>query len=268
VNKTAIIWILSVVITLASVIYQRLTGPTHPVSGSVEINGENIEYKLLRTFDTVSDAEMIIEVINQNVTGEIAWKRFKSRDTLLTEPLPRKGDNLIVTIPKQPMAGKVIYQVALIDESGAKYNLTDKPIIIRFKGPVPLYILIFHITFMFGGMLLATRTGFEAIFRRNNIYRLTVLTSVFIFLGGIIFGPIVQKFAFDAFWTGWPLGHDLTDNKTAVALIFWLIALWRLRKNKDERKSVIVASAVTFIIFLIPHSVLGSEIDYTKIEQP
>jgi hypothetical protein len=210
---------------------------------------------------------MIIKTANQNITGEITWKRFKSHDSLLTEPLPRNGDSLIVTIPKQPMAGKVIYQVALIDASGAKYNLTDESIIIRFKDPVPLYVLILHVIFMFGGMLLATRTGFEAILSRNNIYGLTVLTSIFVLIGGIILGPIVQKFAFDAFWTGWPFGHDLTDNKTVVALIFWLLALWRVRINRNERKWVIVASVVTLIIFLIPHSVLGSEIDYTKIEQ-
>lgn len=266
-NKTSIIWILSIVITLSSVIYQRLTGPTHPVSGSVEIDEEDIEYKLLRTFDTVADAVMTIEASNQSVTGEISWKRFKSHDTLLTEPLQRSGDSLIVTIPKQPMAGKVIYQVAIIDESGVKHNLTEEPITIRFKGPVPLYVLIFHVIFMFGGMLLATRTGLEAVFRRDNIYGLTILTSISILIGGIILGPIVQKFAFDAYWTGWPFGHDLTDNKTVVAWAFWLIALWRLRKNKDERAWVIVASIVTLIIFIIPHSVLGSEIDYTKIEQ-
>jgi len=76
----------------------------------------------------------------------------------------------------------------------------------------------------------------------------------------------VQKFAFGAFWTGWPLGTDLTDTKTAVALLFWLIAMWRLRRRSGGRVRTIIASVVTLIIFLIPHSLLGSEIDYTEIE--
>ena len=81
----------------------------------------------------------------------------------------------------------------------------------------------------------------------------------------MIFGPIVQKFAFNAFWTGWPWGHDLTDNKTIVAFIFWLIALIRLIKNKEKRGWALVASIVLLVIYLIPHSVLGSEIDYTQV---
>ncbi|MCK4406396.1 MAG: hypothetical protein KAV44_01845, partial [Bacteroidales bacterium] len=91
------------------------------------------------------------------------------------------------------------------------------------------------------------------------------ITTICLFIGGLILGPIVQKFAFDAFWTGWPWGHDLTDNKTIVAFIFWLIALIRLIKNKEKSGWALVASIVLLVIYLIPHSVLGSEIDYTQV---
>ncbi len=55
-------------------------------------------------------------------------------------------------------------------------------------------------------------------------------------LGGFLLGPIVQKYAFGAFWTGWPFGEDLTDNKTAVAVLAWLprvtlLALWGSRRT-------------------------------------
>jgi hypothetical protein len=47
----------------------------------------------------------------------------------------------------------------------------------------------------------------------------------------------------------------------------WLVALWKLRKNSENRKWVIIAALVTLAVFIVPHSVLGSEIDYTKIQQ-
>ena len=87
-----------------------------------------------------------------------------------------------------------------------------------------------------------------------------------IFVGGLILGPIVQKYAFDAYWTGWPFGHDLTDNKAAVAMLFWLIAYWRMRKDRRSRAWPLMASIVVLIIWLIPHSMLGSELDYTQLE--
>jgi hypothetical protein len=87
-----------------------------------------------------------------------------------------------------------------------------------------------------------------------------------LFIGGLILGPIVQQYAFGAFWTGWPFGHDLTDNKTIIAFIFWAIALFQVMKKKPKAGIwVIVATIVMLAVYLIPHSVLGSEIDYTQI---
>jgi hypothetical protein len=91
-------------------------------------------------------------------------------------------------------------------------------------------------------------------------------SSPFIFLGGLVFGPFVQKHAFGDYWTGWPFGTDLTDNKTAFAFIFWLIALYRLYRNRGERLWVIIASLVLLAVYMIPHSMLGSEIDHTLVE--
>jgi hypothetical protein len=96
---------------------------------------------------------------------------------------------------------------------------------------------------------------------------LTWITVIFLAIGGLVLGPIVQKYAFDAYWTGWPFGHDLTDNKSLVAFIFWVIALVVLFRTRENRTWPVVAAIVTFIVFLIPHSMLGSEIDYTKEAQ-
>jgi di/tricarboxylate transporter len=121
---------------------------------------------------------------------------------------------------------------------------------------------------MFFGFWFAVRTGMEAVAKRNNLYKLTLWTTILLFFGGIILGPVIQKYAFGAFWTGWPFGHDLTDNKTLVAFIMWVVALWKMRKNKADRKWAIIAALVTLAVFIVPHSVLGSEIDYTKIQKP
>ena len=115
-------------------------------------------------------------------------------------------------------------------------------------------------------MVFSIRTGIEAFSRRHNTYIFTQYTVILFFLGGLILGPVVQKYAFDALWTGWPFGHDLTDNKTLVAFIFWAIALFKLIKDKKHRTWVLIATAALIAVYLIPHSVLGSEIDYTLIQ--
>jgi len=83
-------------------------------------------------------------------------------------------------------------------------------------------------------------------------------------IGGMILGPVVQKYAFDAYWTGWPFGHDLTDNKSLVAFIFWLVALGYQIRNRQKKSWAVVAAIILLVVYMIPHSVLGSEIDYTQ----
>jgi hypothetical protein len=90
---------------------------------------------------------------------------------------------------------------------------------------------------------------------------------MFLIFGGLILGPVVQKYAFDAYWTGFPFGHDLTDNKTAVAFIGWLIAFLMYKKSNQPKRWALFASILLLIVYLIPHSVLGSELDYKKIDE-
>ena len=176
----------------------------------------------------------------------------------------RVGDNLSFSLPHQPPAGKIEYKITL-DNGLEKKDLTPEPIVLRFTGMVPLFILIPHIILMFLAMLFSTRTGIEALIRGTQTYKYCIWTIILLFAGGLILGPVVQYYAFGAFWTGWPFGGDLTDNKTLIALIFWVIAFFKLRKNPGNILWPVMASVVMLLVYLIPHSVLGSEIDHTKV---
>jgi hypothetical protein len=81
----------------------------------------------------------------------------------------------------------------------------------------------------------------------------------------MILGPLVQKFAFGELWTGVPFGWDLTDNKTLIALIFWILAVLMNRK-KDRPIYTALAAVVLLLVFSIPHSMFGSELDYSSGE--
>jgi len=266
-KRPLVLWILTIAITLSSAVYQRLTGPTRPVRGSVEVGEVDVKYKLLRTHNSTGDAIMSITVADPNIAGELRYRRYKSHDDWSAVPLGRNGNDLVVVIPQQPPAGKVVYQVSLFGGDGTRHTLTDDPIIIRFKGPVPLSVLIMHVVFMFSAMLLSTRAGLEAVADGEKTYPFTLATAILLLMGGLILGPIVQKYAFGAYWTGWPLGHDLTDTKTAFAMLLWVVALWRSRGAGKGRVWIVIAAVVTLAIYIIPHSAFGSELDYTKIDE-
>ena len=271
-SKSALLWVLSVVFTLCFVIYQRYTGPTYPVTGHIQYENTDIKYKLLRTSDASGDQEVKIKAPNNAIKGRFESKRFKKgdtwakgADTLSIVEMKRVGDELIGLVPHQNPAGKVFYKVNLYTDTDNKgIYVRSEPTIIRYKGPVPLWVLLPHIIFIFGAFLFSFRTGLNAYFKGKNTFVYAIVTVICLTLAGGILGPIMQKYAFGAYWTGWPFGHDLTDNKTAVALLFWAIAVFKLWKNKENRKWAIIASIVLIAVYLVPHSVLGSELDYTK----
>lgn len=266
-TKSILLWIFAVVFTLSIATYQRMTGPTYPKRGTITIAEKEIKFKLLRSNSSSSDAIISIENKAKIFGGSILYKRYNSSDDWTEIQMQQNADNIEGSLPKQPAAGKLMYRVFL-KYGNENYALNIEPVVIRFKGDVPPFILIPHILFMFIAMLLSTRTGLEAIFKGKHTYIYSIITFFSLLLGGIILGPIVQKYAFGAYWTGWPFGHDLTDNKTLIAFIFWGIAVFRLYKDKAKNGMAIAAMIVLLMIYLIPHSMFGSELDYEsgKIE--
>lgn len=262
-TRSIFLWILSFVLMAGAGAYQRMTGPTYPVSGKTKIAGETVKYKLIRTWEGDTDAEVTVEVENETIEGRYRFRRFKSFDDWSEKPMEHRGNELIARLPNQPPAGKVEYQI-LLGKNGNFESLEEKPLILRYKGVVPGFVLIPHIITIFLAMMFSMRAGFEALIHGRNLVSQTLWTLILLTVGGMILGPIVQKYAFDAYWTGWPIGTDLTDNKTAAAFIMWILAYLRVRKNPNQRGWVIAAAIVLLAVYMIPHSMLGSEIDYTQ----
>jgi hypothetical protein len=261
--RKGLLWLLAVVITLGSAVYQRMTGPTYPLRGQAVVEGTEIGYRLPRSAETVGDAEVAVPA-PAPIEGWLEWKRFPTEDAWARAPLAREGDRLVGRLPKQPAAGKVAYRVHLGRDDDAPPVTGEEPVILRFKDPVPVWIIIPHVIVIFCAMLFSTAAGLAALDKKRNPRRLVLWTVALLFVGGFILGPLVQKYAFGVAWSGFPIGTDLTDNKTLIAFLAWIVALIMGRKGKPARPFVIAASLITLLIFLIPHSLLGSEYDYSK----
>ena len=264
-SKSVFWWIFAVIFTLSIAYYQRTTGPTYAVKSKIQINNNEIKFKLPRSNDSHIPALITINGVSNNIQGQIEYKKFKTNEEWKIVDLKFEGNKLTGELPNQPPAGKLIYRITLFSD-GKAFTLTEEPVVIRFKGAVPAYVLWPHIILMFMAMLFSTRTGIEAVIKGGKTYNYTFITLILLLFGGMILGPVVQKYAFGEFWTGWPFGKDLTDNKTLVAFVFWIVAWFRLRKDKNKGAWAIVASIILLLIYLIPHSMFGSELDYSSGE--
>lgn len=258
-----VLWLLAVLLTLALAVFQRMTGPSWPVRGTADLAGSEQRYRLPRSHP--GDGDLVVRLTAPaDTTGRLLWRRYPTDERFNLVPMTRDGDRLTAAVPHQPPAGKVEYRVILV-RSGEELVLPlDGAAVARFRGSVPALVLIPHILAMFAGMMVATRALLEALARPGDGARGQVLaTTALLVVGGLILGPIVQKYAFGAFWTGWPLGTDLTDTKTLVAVLGWLPAAVAFSRRKPGRALVVVGWLVMTGVFLIPHSVYGSQLDWT-----
>ena len=250
-------WFLAVVITLVLSIYQRMTGPTNPKRVTVELNGESYKQRLPRS-GVQQDEIITLKGVPSNTTAQIHYRRYPTTDAYTTMDFCWNEDQWQVALPVQPVAGKLQYYITV----GGKDYCADGPLVIRFRNDVPASILVPHILFMFAAMLFAVYTLLLVI-SRKEYRRWLKISVVTLFIGGFILGPLVQHVAFGPWWTGFPFGTDLTDNKTLISFLFFLVALVTLKWKYNKW---IVGLAVLFMvaIFTIPHSSYGSEYDYEK----
>ncbi len=257
------IWffLLALLITLGAAVYQKMTGPTYPKRIKVTLNGKEYKFKLPRSCEGNDSCAIELAIDDNSVTGFLFFKRYKTDEEYTALPLKREGDKLVAKLPGQPPAGKLEYYLELDSREGKVTVPGDNAVVIRFKGVVPKTVLLFHIFFMFFAMLWSNYAGLLAVAGKDGYYKAGVVTLLLILVGGMILGPIVQKYAFGEFWAGIPYGWDLTDNKTLIAFVAWIAAILFNRK-KQNRWLILAAALITIIIFSIPHSMYGSELNY------
>ncbi len=269
-----LLWIAAAVLMFAAAGYQERTGPTYELSGEVEVAGPLHEYDLIRSGDSREDALVLLPIPGDAVTAMLSYRRYPTSDGFTSVPFDREGDELIARLPRQPAAGKLEYFIVVStpDRTIRIPESSEENVIIRFKDPVPIYVLVPHVVMMFFALLIGMRTALAAIFAPSNVRRLAWVTLGLMTVGGLILGPVVQNYAFGAFWTGIPFGYDLTDNKTLIMWLVWAgvcaLFMWRRDLNQStERIAVVMAAIVMVAVYLIPHSLRGSELDYEALDE-
>jgi hypothetical protein len=262
------LWITAFVVTVLLAVFQRMTGPSYPIRGTASLpTGESLRYGLPRSNEGRDTLRIAIAAPSNATRANLEWRRYPTDEPFQSQAMTANADAEFDTrIPPQPAAGKVEYRILLEFADGVISIPESEAVVARYRAGVPAHVLFPHILAMFLSMLVSSRALFE-VFRPGapRARGLVLLSMALLVVGGLMLGPLVQKYAFGAYWTGWPYGHDLTDNKTLIAFLAWLpatILAWRRAKT---RLAVALGWLVMMGIFLIPHSARGSQLDWSQV---
>ncbi len=258
--RWVLVSVLAIVLTAMALLYQSYTGPTKPLRTELLLNNQVYKLKFPRSHGGTTNCLVELAIPDNTVEADIYYRRYPTNDEWQKVKMVRASDKLAGFLPNQPPAGKLEYYLVFSQDGKSVRSPQAEHIIIRFRGDVPAGIILPHVILMFVAMLLSNLTLFLALFGFKQYRLFSWITLLTLFVGGLIFGPLVQKFAFGEFWTGFPRGMDLTDNKTLIAFVFWLIAVI-VNHKRERRFYTILAAIVMIVIFSIPHSARGSELN-------
>lgn len=293
----AALWVSALALAAGAMAYQRATGPTYPIKSSFEVGGKSYRYELLRSSELAprsevdptpkgADVELTLEGKPPEMSGTVHWRRFPTKDAFapiaMKESIvrvvekggaPRQETIYHAELPPQPAAGKVEYYVSLDTPEGVKrLPPGERLVLLRYKDPVPDEVLVPHVTAMILVIVVGMRAALSALFDPATTRRYAWVALALMTVGGMMLGPLVQKYAFGEYWTGFPWGGDWTDNKMLVMWLAWLVACLALGASTSPvtkvGRAVTVAAAVVMTgVYLIPHSMGGSQLDYEAVDQ-
>jgi len=145
--------------------------------------------------------------------------------------------------------------------------------LIKYKGEVSVTVLVLHILCMFAAFfyIIEAIFGAFAMLIMGEEKEFTVAQTrwvlLFSFLGGVPLGFVLNRQRFGPIWEAFPFGTDITDNKTQLVIIFWIIVAalsWKSftcrRTGRDAvspgvyATAVIIASVLSLFLYLVPHS--------------
>lgn len=282
-----LLWVVALFLAASAMVYQRATGPTYPLKATFRLAGKEHRYEFLRSHETTADApvEVVLAGDAPSVEATLHWRRYPTKDTFsaieMTEKRVRttaKGEGTKTEaryeapLPKQPAAGKVEYYVTLKEPGGTVRLPGEGAVLLRYKDPVPDEVLIPHVTAMILVIIVGMRAGLSAVFDPASTRRLAWIALALMTVGGMMLGPLVQKYAFGEYWTGFPKGGDWTDNKMLAMWLAWLVACVALGASnrpvtKLGRAMTLAAAVVMTAVYMIPHSMGGSQLDYGAVEK-
>lgn len=268
-NKTLrmlLFWILALVVTAIALYYQRATGPNHPEYVNMNFNGNDYRFKFEKDGYTDEVYKLVLPINDENVHATLHYKRYRVNEDFTPVAFKEGEEGVYAEFPlMDKTASKLDYFVSFTNDLQPGQSFETKHIVIRYNDHVPHGIMYPHILLMILTMLLSTLAAILAIARHPRARIYSFIAFGVLFLGGMVFGPFVQYYAFGEFWTGIPFGWDLTDNKTLIAFLVWIVAIIKNRKETN-RRWIIIAAIVTLLVYSIPHSMFGSELDYNTGE--
>ncbi len=265
-------YLVALLLTVVLLVFARLMSTRHAEEFTVNAEGVVLSHKTVT--ENFGDGPVV--TLNSSETdrerAEVRYSEHVGGPYQVVQMTPESG-KFTARLPVLPKGEKWFYQIDIYRDNMKLATFPpEREQFIKFKGHISPLILVPHILLMFATIffgLMAVFTSVDLSRGKGSAKRavlFVLLTFISAFIGGIPLGIVVSQQTFGGSgWGGWPLGTDITDSKTEILLLCWVITLILSWGGLKDRKMLvsngmftfltILSFVITFITFLIPHSI-------------
>ncbi|MCD6379303.1 hypothetical protein J7M07_02500 [bacterium] len=268
--------IIGLVLTLIIFFVARRLSTNNPEYINLEENGVRVEHSTV--FEQVGTGKSVIRVkVTPSDSISVSLIYISLRDSVRKDVKMIRGDSEIweADLPSLNKGERLKYsfvffrdgkRVLRVPADGGFY-------LVKYKGDISTVVLILHIIFMFSAFFFIIETFLGALWillsgeAIGYTIKMMRIALSFLFIGGWPLGFILNYQRFGPVWEGFPFGWDITDNKTQIIFLFWLITTFLVRGSffgrgqegdvigkKQYAVVVIISFIVTVGLYLVPHS--------------
>jgi hypothetical protein len=247
-----------------------------PSEKSAEVNGLVIKHTEDKEGKAFQPQLEIAEITSKadSISVKLHYYRKGVFNTLEMAKLPGT-DFYGVEVPADTLGQRNYYYLEAVDGAGNRvvlpktatdtYKSEYDYFQIRYEGKASFALLLLHIVLMIMAVFLLIHAFYYAMNylftgeRENAITRSVNIGTITFFITGFPIGCIIEKQVLGNYWEGVPFGWDITDSKTLIILVMWVILIRLQNKNKISMrcysKWVIINTIITLILFMLPHSI-------------
>jgi hypothetical protein len=261
-KKNIILWLGTLILTFLAGYLHNAVGPDYPVSGTIGIEGKMVTFKFDKLYRGNDSYNLIIKSDVRDITAFLLWRDVSDK-SVAANPSPNQlapvWHREVMTdseyfikgkIPKHNPYGKVAYWVEL-NYKGKQYFLPeDKPVVIMYLGHVNSTIMQIFYFVLFGGLILAVRTGLETFNDKPRLGLYTIFTLIFFFLYAVCVVPLKRTYELNALNHFVPTVSSIITYQSITLLLLWIIGLTLIFNFKRNKIIPLVISSLTIIIYI------------------
>ena len=269
--------VLAFILTIALLGLSRRLSTRRPHDMAADGEGLRLEHRTVTEQVGPGRPDLALSVECEGAFEPVVRYRVGKERELRSAAMTDDGDGVWrAALPEFDKGTKIYYALELYRGNDRAARIPEEEgsfLFIKYKGKVSAVVLTLHILFMFASFYFMVQCLWSAIgilagraWKAEAVgHARWVLISSFI--GGWPLGFILNYQAFGVVWEGIPFGYDITDNKTQIMFVFWLVSLLLVRGSflgRGEEPDIlgargfaaaaIISFVVSLALFIVPHS--------------